>query len=122
MPLRILLIEDEMLVSMMLEDMIVSLGHTVVGPLASVRDAEAALAGPRDFDIALLDLNLAGQSSLPLAEELRRRGVPLVFSTGYGSAMVAETFPDAAVLQKPFSMADLESTIAVAAGAVAAPT
>lgn len=109
-PLRILLVEDEMLVAMNLEDMLLTLGHEVAG-LANRLEAALALAREGDFDIAMLDVNLAGQPSFPVADALRERGLPFLFATGYGVAGIAEEYRSAPVIQKPFRMQDLEQAL-----------
>src|SRR6187200_2431178 len=83
--LRVLVVEDEMMVSMLIEDMLGDLGCTVVGP-ASRLDEAIALANASELDCAVLDMNLAGQSIFPLADLLRARGAPFAFATGYGDA------------------------------------
>jgi CheY-like chemotaxis protein len=99
--LRVLLVEDEMMVAMLLEDMLTELGHSVVG-LASRADEAAKRAGTADFDLAILDLNLNGQESYPVARVLRERGVPFVFATGYGEGKAPAEFAGVPTLSKPF--------------------
>jgi CheY-like chemotaxis protein len=113
--LRILIVEDEMLVAMNIEDMLIDLGHEVAG-LASRLDAALALAGEGGFDAAMLDVNLAGEQSFPVADLLRDRGIPYLFATGYGIQGIAEAHRGAPVLQKPFRASDLgEALIRLAA-------
>lgn len=111
--LRVLVVEDEMIVSMMLEDMLVDLGHEVVGTAAHL-DAAVRLAETAELDVAMLDLNLNGQKSYPVAAVLRERGLRFVFATGYGGDGLAEAWRDAPTLQKPFMMQDLEQALAQA--------
>ncbi len=111
--LRVLVVEDETLVALILEDMLVELGHEIVGPAATL-SAGLEIAERQEIDIAILDLNLKGVSSLPIANALRERGVPVVFSTGYGRGGLPEPFGDAPLLQKPFQQADIEDVIAQA--------
>jgi CheY-like chemotaxis protein len=104
--LRILIVEDEMMVVLDLEDMIRELGHVVV---ASAMRIEAALeyAASADFDVAILDVNVAGRMSFPVAKVLRARGIPVIFATGYGMSAMPEELHDHAILHKPFRIADL---------------
>ena len=108
--LRILIVEDEMLVAMNIEDMLLDLGHEVAG-LASRLEPALALAAEGEFDIAMLDVNLAGQQSFPVAAILASRGIPFLFATGYGAKGVAEEYRDYPVLQKPFGAHDLEQAL-----------
>ncbi len=114
-PLRVLVVEDEMTIALMIEDMLADLGHEVVGMAMRLPDA-LALAGVVKIDLAILDVNLAGQMSFPVAEVLKRRGVPFIFATGYGSAGVEEPFRGrTVVMKKPFALKDLSGAIAKAA-------
>ena len=98
--LRVLLVEDEMLVCMDIEDMLAELGCTVVGPAARV-DQALELIQHEPVDMAVLDVNLGTERSYPLADQLRARGVPFLLSTGY--AEVEHEYRDHLRLQKPFS-------------------
>ena len=109
--LRVLIVEDEMLVAMNIEDMLLDLGHEVAG-LASRLAPAMALAREAQFDLAMLDVNLAGEQSFPVARALVERGIPFLFATGYGVKGVAEEFRSFPVLQKPFRMRDLGEAIA----------
>jgi two-component SAPR family response regulator len=109
--LRVLVVEDEALVSLILEDMLVELGHHIVGPF-SILSAGLDSATKDGIDIAIIDVNLRGVSSLPIAHALKLRGIPVVFSTGYGRAGLPEPFADAALLEKPFQQNDIELVIA----------
>jgi CheY-like chemotaxis protein len=104
--LRILVVEDEMLVAMNIEDMLLDLGHEVAG-LASRLEPALSLAREGEFDLAMLDVNLAGQPSFPVARILADRGIPFLFATGYGVKGIAEEYRAYPVLQKPFRMRDL---------------
>ena len=109
--LRILIVEDEMLVAMNIEDMLRELGHEVAAGAARL---EAALEAAQDteIDAALLDVNLAGDDSFPVADLLAERGVPFLFATGYGVHGINERHRGRPVLQKPFRAADLAEAIA----------
>ena len=80
--LRVLVVEDEMMVSMLIEDMLSDLGCAVVGP-ASRLDEAMQLASSADLDCAVLDVNLGGQPIFPHDDLLRERGRPFAFATGY---------------------------------------
>jgi DNA-binding response OmpR family regulator len=108
--LRILVIEDEMLVAMNIEDMLLELGHEMAG-LAGRLEHALALARDSTFDLAMLDVNLAGEPSFPVAQVLAERGIPFLFATGYGIKGISETYRDRPVLQKPFRATDLSDIL-----------
>lgn len=112
---RILIVEDEMIVAMLIEDILTDQGATVVGPAARVARA-LDLLGQSEVDAALLDVNLAGEMTTPVAEELRRRGIPFAFATGYGVAGVPDGFAGQPLLQKPFQEHDLNRIMAQVLG------
>ena len=109
--LRVLLVEDENLVALLLEDMLAELGHTVVGPVARLDKALEA-AQREAFDVAILDGNINGEESYPIAEALAARGIPFVFSTGYGKKSLRAPYSDRPALQKPFQRHDLQKLFA----------
>ncbi len=113
--LKILVVEDEMLVSMLVEDMLGDLGCIVIGPAASLEEA-LVLARDAQIDIALLDVNLAGKTIYPVADILKERGVPYVFASGYGDSSSEGPHQGAPSLQKPFRMGDLEQALRALAG------
>ena len=104
--LRVLVVEDEMMVSMLIEDMLGELGCEIIGP-ASRLDEAMQLAREADLDCAVLDVNLGGQPIFPLADLLRERGAPFAFATGYGDAGLRDVDRGSPVLQKPFREGDL---------------
>lgn len=108
--LRVLVVEDEMLVSMLVEDMLADFGCSVVGPAPDLEEA-MSLASTADIDAALLDVNLAGKPIFPVADALKARGVPFAFASGYGAAGVEGDHRGAPVLQKPFRQSDLERAL-----------
>jgi CheY-like chemotaxis protein len=110
---RVLVVEDEMLVAMMIEDMLVELGFEIVGPATRLQRA-LDLAQGENFDFAVLDINLANERSFPVATVLRERGIPFVFATGYGSPGLNDSFQGTTTLQKPFEQRQLESAISTA--------
>ncbi|SFA83480.1 Response regulator receiver domain-containing protein [Rhizobium sp. NFR07] len=107
---RILVVEDEMLVAMLIEDAIVDLGHQIVGPAMRLETALDA-ATNETFDFAILDVNLAGKQSFPVADALAARGTPFMFASGYGRAGLADPYCDATILQKPFSPEQLAAIL-----------
>jgi CheY-like chemotaxis protein len=109
--LRILVVEDEMLVAMVAEAMLTGLGHTVVGPAMRLEEA-LDLARSAELDVAMLDVNLGRDKSFPAADVLRERGIPFYFATGYGLDGIIPEYRDRIVLQKPFQMSDLEGALA----------
>jgi CheY-like chemotaxis protein len=108
--LRVLVVEDEMLVAMELEEALRSFGCLVVGPASRIRHA-LQLASEAEIDAAVLDVNVAGEKVFPVAEVLARRGVPFVFATGYGAAGIDGAFRDRPILQKPYPEAALAGAL-----------
>ena len=99
-----------MLVAMNIEDMLLDLGHEVAG-LASRLGPALALARESRFDAAMLDVNLAGEASFPVADLLIERGIPFLFATGYGRQGVEERYRGYPMLQKPFRAAELGAAL-----------
>jgi CheY-like chemotaxis protein len=108
---RVLLVEDEPIVAWLLKDMLVDLGCSVVGPGADVNQALAMIEA-ESIDVAVLDVNLRGQMSYPIADVLVARGVPFVFSTGYDKDRLLDGYRTIPTLQKPFHRSDLGDTLA----------
>src|SRR5262249_28299334 len=109
--LRVLVVEDEALVAMLLEDMLSDLGHEVAATAGRLDHAEQ-LARELAIDLAVVDLNLNGQHTYPVATILAEGKVPFGFATGYGSAGLAPGWTHASALQKPFQLEELEAAIA----------
>ena len=103
---RILVVEDEAMVAMMLEDMLLDLGCEVVGPAASLKTG-LALARQGGLDAAVLDVNLAGEKAFAIADVLAEQGVPFVYATGYGRAGLRGEDEQRLVLQKPYTLQEL---------------
>lgn len=101
-----LLVEDEALVALMIEDMLAELGINVIASVAQLGKA-SEVAASADFDVAILDVNLAGELVFPVARILRGRGVPFLFSTGYGEPSLDDEFRNAPAIAKPFSAVQL---------------
>ncbi len=108
---KVLLVEDEGVVAMMIEDMLEALGCEVVSSIARVTPA-LEIAAKADIDLAVLDVNVAGEQVFPVAEVLRDRSIPFLFSTGYGASGLPSHFSDRQVLSKPFSDSELQEKIA----------
>jgi CheY-like chemotaxis protein len=108
---RVLVVEDEMIVAWLLEDMLADFGCVVVGPAARVEQALAVIDAEA-IDAAVLDVNLNGQKSYPVADALAARGVPFVFSTGYDKGRLLDGYRSFPVLQKPYQRAELGDTLA----------
>jgi CheY-like chemotaxis protein len=100
---RVLLVEDEVMVSWVLEDMLVDLGYEIVGPAARVNQA-LAMVEAEAINLAVFDVNLNGEKSYPVADALTARGVPFAFSTGYNKEGLAVCYRDFPMLQKPYDM------------------
>ena len=108
---RVLVVEDDAMLSLSLEAMLVDLGCVVAGMAAKLDDA-LQIARTSDFDVALLDVNLGGKRVDTVAEAIRARGTPIVFVTGYG-----KTAASGLVLEKPYDAAALERMLNEAVGA-----
>ncbi len=108
--LRILVVEDEPFISLMLDEMLKELGFDVA---ASVSRVAAALdfIGKENFDLALLDVNLGTEKIDPVADLLAQSGCPFVFTTGYGQSGAPAAHADHVVLQKPFRIDDLAAAL-----------
>lgn len=100
-----------MLVLIMIEDMLVDLGCTSVASAATV-DKALALVNSQVFDIAVLDMNLNGSDSHPVAEALSARGVPFIYSTGNTGQGLRDVYSDRPVLKKPFKYEELAVILA----------
>ncbi len=105
---RILLVEDEVIIAMMLEDMITELGGIVVGP-ASTLDSGLAFARNEQIDGAILDVNLGKGNSSAIADVLAARNIPFLMATGYGHA--TDNIHSAPLLQKPYLINDIEQAL-----------
>jgi CheY-like chemotaxis protein len=110
MALRILVVEDEMTIALLLEDMLQDLGHEVAA-LAMRLPQALDLARTVAFDFAVLDVNLDGRTSFPVADVLRERGIPFTFVTGYGAAGLEPPYNAWSVIKKPFDEPTLQAAI-----------
>ncbi len=110
---RVLVIEDESFVLMLLEDTLAEIGCEVAGTASRVGEALDKV-GSLSFDVAILDVNLNGSQTLEVASRLAQAGVPFVFATGYGAAPLLSHFEGVPILQKPFQQSDLEHALRAA--------
>jgi CheY-like chemotaxis protein len=118
--LRVLVVEDEAMVSMLLEDMLGDFGCEIVGPAFSLEQATMLAKSEGTLGAAILDVNLRGNSIYPVAEILLGRGVPFVFATGYGPESLEAEWRNYPKLQKPFSAQQVAGALLTALGAKAA--
>ena len=108
---RVLLVEDEALVGMMIQDTLADCGFQIIGPVCTMAEAlDAARSG--DFDTAILDINLGDELVYPVADILVKRRVPFIFVTGYEVDGVDRRFSDVPVLQKPVEQEVLQRLFA----------
>ena len=107
---RIHVVEDEAMIAMLIEDMLSDLGCVPVGP-AHTAERALHLIQSEQFDGAILDVNLGGQLTTPVAEALDHKGIPFFFATGYGPAGIAARFNQRLVLTKPFQQSELERAL-----------
>ncbi|GAA0208115.1 CheY-like chemotaxis protein [Brevundimonas nasdae] len=113
---RVLVVEDESLVAMLLETILEDMGCTPVGPASNIDEGEAMARDTVDLDAALLDVNVAGRQVFPVAAALKERGVPFVFSTGYGEGGLPDEWRGAITIQKPFTEAAVRDALMKAMG------
>lgn len=109
---RILVVEDEFLIATALCDMLAEVSAVVVGPAFKVGQALQAIRD-HQVDAAILDMNLNGEWSDPVAEDLKRRGIPFVFTTGYQAEERAARF-GARIVAKPYDWSELADAVALA--------
>ena len=107
---KVLVVEDEMMIAMLIEDMLDEFGCKLVGPATNVPRA-LELIGKESIDVAVLDLNLDGKDTYAIADALQRKNVPFIFATGYGSTGLRQEYGNRPVLQKPFQARDLETAL-----------
>jgi CheY-like chemotaxis protein len=107
---RILIVEDEPIVALSLQDVLDDLGFDVVGPAFRAAGA-LELARTEAIDAAILDVNMAGETSYGVAEALRARGIPYLFATGYGRQGLEPGHEDTLVLQKPYREAQVAKAL-----------
>jgi len=98
------------MVAILLEELLLELGFRLVEVAACVDTALASIA-QNSFDIAILDVNLGGELSYPVADELELRGIPFLFATGYGAQAIPEIYQRHTILQKPFRKREIEQAL-----------
>jgi two-component SAPR family response regulator len=116
---RVLVVEDEMLIALLIEDALTGLGCEIVGPIAKLENG-LEMAAEAQFDVAILDVTIRGGKVYPIAERLIARGIPFVFASGYGDWALPETLRDRPRLMKPFTVLALEEQIRSLCAAVCA--
>lgn len=107
---RVLVVEDEMTIALMIEEMLLDLGVQVIGPESRL-DAALRLAAEATLDAAILDVNIRGGNSYPVADILAERGIPFVFCSGYNDWALEERHRDRPRLNKPYSLMELENKV-----------
>jgi len=112
---RVLVVEDETLVAMMLEEMLLELNCSVLGPAGDLAEA-MGFAEKAEFDLALLDVSLRRTPSFPVAEVLQKRGIPFAFMTGYGAQDFPLAYQQLPRLSKPFDLPDLQRALKALTG------
>ena len=110
---RVLIVEDDVMIRMLIEDMLGDLGFAVAAEASKVHEALAAVNSTA-IDVAILDVNLSGETTGPVAEALAARGTPFVFATGYGEHGLPEQFRDRPLLKKPFQIEGLKRMLETA--------
>lgn len=113
---RVLIVEDESLVAMLLETILEDMGCTPVGPAANIDEGLKLATDGERLDAALLDVNVAGRQVFPVAEALKERGIPFVFSTGYGEGGLPDEWRGQRTIQKPFTEAAVRDALMAAMG------
>lgn len=113
---RVLIVEDESLVAMLLETILEDMDCTPVGPASNIDEGLALATGEDALDAALLDVNVAGRQVFPVAQALKDRGVPFVFSTGYGEGGLPDEWRGQRTIQKPFTEAAVRDALLAAMG------
>jgi CheY-like chemotaxis protein len=118
--LKVLVVEDEILVAMTIEDMLTDFGCATVGHAANISQALSAIDQTAQIDVAVLDVNLAGEKIYPVSDALYARGVPFVFSTGFGPADLMHRYPACRLVNKPYRPDALAQALVALAGPRAA--
>ena len=108
--LRVLVVEDDMLIAIHIEEVLQDLGCVVVGPVGKL-DAALRMADDEALDAAVLDVNVRGGHVYPVAERLRARGIPFALASGYGDWALPEAFRNQSRLTKPFTARELEAQV-----------
>lgn len=107
---KVLIVEDEVLIGIVLEDILDLLGCTVAINAATISDAERVIES-ETFDVAILDVHVAGESVYPLADRIVARGLPIIFATGASADTLPERFQSCQVLEKPYAFPGVEAAL-----------
>lgn len=118
--IRVLVVEDDLLMFMAIENLLLDEGYAVVGPVQSLEAAVDAIRDTDSYDVALLDLNLAGEAIDPVAHIVQQRGIPAIFSSGYDRETILARWPWAMVVPKPWRPEYLLNALALATSRVPA--
>lgn len=108
--LRILVVEDDMMIAMFIEDVLQDMGCVVVGPVGRL-DLALQLAADEDLDAGILDVTIRGGAVFPVAEQLRDRGIPFALASGYGDWALPASLQGQSRLMKPFTVGELEAQV-----------
>lgn len=111
--MKVVLVEDESMVAMLLEDMLADLGHEVIATAGRLGRAREC-ASHAEAELAVIDVNLNGEQTYEVAQTLLDRGIPVILSTGYGPAGLDPKWRGLPLLQKPFELSALEGAIRAA--------
>ena len=114
--LRVLLVEDEVMICLLLEDMLQEFGCEIIGPACNIGRAVDSAQNHDRIDVAILDVNLAGHVVFPVADILCRRGIPILFATGLGADGLPADWQGYCSVQKPMTMASLAKALGRAIG------
>lgn len=110
--LRVLVVEDDASMAHLLESVLGEMQCKVLGPIARMDEVFAMIKRSGEtLDVVLLDVNLSGVPSFPIADELMSRNIPFAFVTGYGESGVADAYVELPLLQKPFRADDLKRVL-----------
>ena len=107
---RVLVVEDDMMIAVIVEEVLQNLGCVVVGPVGKL-DAALRLADEEVLDAAILDITIRGGETFPVAERLQARGVPFALASGYGDWALPDAYRNQPRLTKPFTVQDLETRV-----------
>lgn len=114
---RVLILEDEPLIAMLLVDILEGAGFTIAGPAYDVAQA-LTIVSDNNIDVAILDINLgAGATSAPVADELSKLGIPFIFATGYSSSKLRDVDTCRLMVSKPYNERELIAGLVAAVGA-----
>ncbi len=111
---RILVVEDDSLLAMLIQDMLSDLGYEIVGVASTLSEGKQMAAGMA-FDIAILDVSLHGEKAFPIAQLLEDRQIPFVFSSGYAQEDMEPEYSGRPLLRKPYQLDELEQILAALA-------